>query len=121
MVDPVKRDVFIRRRSVVPCWKTFEQDAIRSGILRYPVGISLTLPMILQLLYHPFQDILGHVMEFSADQHGSRFIQLKLETATEDEKHAVFTEFYPSNADKLMRDVFGNYVSPRTLFLCFVR
>lgn len=48
-------------------------------------------------------------MEFSGDQHGSRFIQQKLETANSDEKDQVFRELLP-NAFQLMTDVFGNYV-----------
>lgn len=55
------------------------------------------------------QDIVGHVFEFSGDQHGSRFIQQKLETATPAEKQLVFKEIVPS-AHQLMVDVFGNYV-----------
>ncbi|KAK9168383.1 hypothetical protein Syun_000523 [Stephania yunnanensis] len=35
-------------------------------------------------------EIAGHVVEFSADQYGSRFIQQKLETATIDEKNMFF-------------------------------
>lgn len=54
-------------------------------------------------------DILGHVVEFSGDQHGSRFIQQKLETANSDDKDAVFQEILP-NCLQLMTDVFGNYV-----------
>lgn len=54
-------------------------------------------------------DIVGHVVEFSSDQYGSRFIQQKLETATEDEKNKIFPEILP-NARALMTDVFGNYV-----------
>ncbi|CAN1231344.1 Pumilio homolog 2 [Linum grandiflorum] len=54
-------------------------------------------------------DIAGHVVEFSADQYGSRFIQQKLETATVDEKVLVYTEIMPQ-ALALMTDVFGNYV-----------
>lgn len=56
-----------------------------------------------------FQDIYGHVVEFSGDQHGSRFIQQKLETANSDEKEQLFREIQP-NALQLMTDVFGNYV-----------
>lgn len=48
-------------------------------------------------------------MEFSQDQHGSRFIQQKLERATAAEKQMVFTEIL-SAAYNLMTDVFGNYV-----------
>ena len=51
----------------------------------------------------------GHIVEFSGDQHGSRFIQSKLETANSDEKDQVFREVEP-NAVQLMKDVFGNYV-----------
>ncbi|XP_020115201.1 pumilio homolog 1-like [Ananas comosus] len=55
------------------------------------------------------QDIVDHVVEFSADQYGSRFIQQKLETATVDEKNKIFPEILPK-ARALMTDVFGNYV-----------
>eukprot|EP01018_Ginkgo_biloba_P027317 Gb_23280 [translate_table: standard] len=54
-------------------------------------------------------DIAGHVVEFSADQHGSRFIQQKLETTSSEEKALVFQEVLPQ-ASRLMTDVFGNYV-----------
>ncbi|CAH2060175.1 unnamed protein product, partial [Thlaspi arvense] len=54
-------------------------------------------------------EIAGHVVEFSADQYGSRFIQQKLETATTDEKNMVYEEIMPE-ALVLMTDVFGNYV-----------
>ena len=50
-------------------------------------------------------------MEFSGDQHGSRFIQQKLETASVDDKLKVFAEIVPDHALPLMTDVFGNYVS----------
>ncbi|KAK6929171.1 Nucleic acid binding NABP [Dillenia turbinata] len=54
-------------------------------------------------------DIVDHVVEFSTDQYGSRFIQQKLETATEEEKTKIFPEIIP-HARTLMTDVFGNYV-----------
>uniref|UniRef100_A0A6V7QU71 PUM-HD domain-containing protein n=1 Tax=Ananas comosus var. bracteatus TaxID=296719 RepID=A0A6V7QU71_ANACO len=54
-------------------------------------------------------EIAGHVVEFSSDQYGSRFIQQKLETATAEEKNMVFEEIMP-HALSLMTDVFGNYV-----------
>lgn len=53
--------------------------------------------------------IYGHVVEFSGDQHGSRFLQSKLETANSEEKEQLFREILP-NARQLMTDVFGNYV-----------
>lgn len=55
------------------------------------------------------KDIYGHIAEFAGDQHGSRFIQTKLETANSDERERIFVEIYP-NAVQLMKDVFGNYV-----------
>ncbi|XP_042497150.1 pumilio homolog 5 [Macadamia integrifolia] len=54
-------------------------------------------------------DIAGRIVEFSSDQHGSRFIQQKLETCSVEEKISVFKEVLP-HASKLMIDVFGNYV-----------
>ncbi|CAK3855225.1 Pumilio 2 [Lecanosticta acicola] len=58
---------------------------------------------------YELRDIYDHIAEFSGDQHGSRFIQTKLETANSDEKDRVFREIEP-NAIPLMTDVFGNYV-----------
>ncbi|KAI9124705.1 hypothetical protein K1719_004627 [Acacia pycnantha] len=54
-------------------------------------------------------DIVGHVVQFSTDQYGSRFIQQKLETASAEEKMKIFPEMIP-HARTLMTDVFGNYV-----------
>lgn len=54
-------------------------------------------------------DIADHVVEFSSDQHGSRFIQQKLETASHADRAMVFREIQPE-ALQLMTDVFGNYV-----------
>ncbi|XP_058181777.1 pumilio homolog 1-like isoform X1 [Rhododendron vialii] len=59
--------------------------------------------------FFELSEISGHVVEFSADQYGSRFIQQKLETATSEEKNMVFHEIMPQ-ALSLMTDVFGNYV-----------
>ena len=56
------------------------------------------------------RDIFGYIVEFSGDQHGSRFIQQKLESATSDEKEIIFSEIVPHNALQLIQDVFGNYV-----------
>lgn len=55
------------------------------------------------------RDIYGHVVEFTKDQHGSRFIQQKLPTAQDEEKEAVFNELRDTSYE-LMTDVFGNYV-----------
>ncbi|XP_043366127.1 pumilio homolog 2 isoform X4 [Dermochelys coriacea] len=55
------------------------------------------------------RDLVGHIVEFSQDQHGSRFIQQKLERATPAERQMVFVEILQA-AYQLMTDVFGNYV-----------
>lgn len=55
------------------------------------------------------RDLANHIVEFSQDQHGSRFIQQKLERASANEKQLVFQEIL-SSAYSLMTDVFGNYV-----------
>ncbi|KAK3997291.1 putative pumilio protein [Cladorrhinum sp. PSN332] len=55
------------------------------------------------------KDIFGHIVEFAGDQHGSRFIQNKLETANSDDKDQVFREIQP-NTLALIKDLFGNYV-----------
>ncbi|KAG9090435.1 mRNA binding protein puf3 [Ceratobasidium sp. 370] len=56
------------------------------------------------------RDIRGHVTEFCADQHGSRFIQHKIETANTEEKDAIFLELDPGSLLYLMTDAFGNHV-----------
>ena len=61
---------------------------------------------------HPnlqLRDLTNHVVEFSQDQHGSRFIQQKLERASLSDKQIVFAEIL-TNSYSLMTDVFGNYV-----------
>ncbi|PCH38074.1 ARM repeat-containing protein [Wolfiporia cocos MD-104 SS10] len=55
-------------------------------------------------------EIWGYVVEFSGDQHGSRFIQQKIETATSEEKQKIFDEIVPHSTLQLIQDVFGNYV-----------
>lgn len=64
------------------------------------------------------QDIFGYIVEFSGDQHGSRFIQQRLETATSEEKQIVFDEIVPDSALQLIQDVFGNYVSRTISSIC---
>jgi hypothetical protein len=54
-------------------------------------------------------DLLGHVVAFCQDQHGSRFIQQRLEVCPDVDKQLIFDEIIPS-AHSLMTDVFGNYV-----------
>ncbi|RYP49365.1 hypothetical protein DL768_004925 [Monosporascus sp. mg162] len=104
---------------------------LRSGVPLYPYAPPIQVPFrpskdqdpgkgIRSMVLEDFRgnnkskrfelkDIFGHVVEFSGDQHGSRFIQEKLQTANSDEKEQVFREVEP-NAIQLMKDVFGNYV-----------
>ncbi len=57
-------------------------------------------------------------MEFSADQHGSRFIQQSIESANDEERQKVFDEIFPEHILNLMQDVFGNYVKlPLSIFV----
>ena len=58
---------------------------------------------------YELKDIYDHIVEFSGDQLGSRFIQHKLEVANSDEKDRVFNEI-ARDSRQLMTDVFGNYV-----------
>jgi pumilio RNA-binding family len=51
----------------------------------------------------------GHVVEFSQDQNGSRFIQQRLEIADETEKALLLDELL-SSIKRIRNDVFGNYV-----------
>jgi len=55
------------------------------------------------------RDLLGHVVAFCQDQHGSRFIQQRLEVCSDVDKQLIFDEIMPT-AQSLMTDVFGNYV-----------
>jgi hypothetical protein len=67
---------------------------------------------------YEISDIRGHVAEFARDQHGSRFIQQKLESASPADKPGVLNmlmaEILPC-AKALMTDVFGNYVVQKLL------
>ena len=55
------------------------------------------------------ESVLGRVVAHCRDQHGSRFIQQRLESGSEAEKASLFREILPE-AQSLMTDVFGNYV-----------
>lgn len=55
------------------------------------------------------EDLKGCFVEFSKDQHGSRFLQKELEVVDSDVIQVVFEEVLPV-ARNLMIDVYGNYV-----------
>ena len=76
---------------------------------RYELKVSSPQTADVRAITDSVQDIYDHIVEFSGDQHGSRFIQQKLETANSDEKEQIFLEIQ-TNSLQLMTDVFGNYV-----------
>ncbi|KIK57806.1 hypothetical protein GYMLUDRAFT_172336 [Collybiopsis luxurians FD-317 M1] len=81
----------------------------------FPQSVPLRSPLLEEfrtnkLRNWELRDIAGHIVEFSGDQHGSRFIQQKLESASSEEKQKVFDEIVPKNILQLIQDVFGNYV-----------
>lgn len=90
-------------------WTISALIGIAFGISRY-LWLSSIVDKA-RLIYLPCQDIFGHIVEFSGDQHGSRFIQQRLEEATDEEKQRVFDEIVPIKTTQLIQDVFGNYVS----------
>ena len=55
------------------------------------------------------RDLIGHAVAFCQDQHGSRFIQQRLEVCVDADKQTMFDEIVPA-AQSLVTDVFGNYV-----------
>lgn len=59
-------------------------------------------------------EIIDNVVEFATDQHGSRFIQQKLESASAQDKEAIL-KVAMTDAQRLMMDVFGNYVVQKLL------
>jgi pumilio RNA-binding family len=89
----------------------FPKIGRQSASLDKPNGRSRLLEDFRNNRYPNLQlrDLSNHMVEFSQDQHGSRFIQQKLERATPTEKQLVFSEIIGS-AYPLMTDVFGNYV-----------
>ncbi|XP_048848671.1 pumilio homolog 1 isoform X2 [Brienomyrus brachyistius] len=95
-----------------PSSQLFPSSRLRYGMSDVmPSGRSRLLEDFRNNRYPNLQlrEIAGHIMEFSQDQHGSRFIQLKLERATPAERQLVFSEILQA-AYQLMVDVFGNYV-----------
>ncbi|AAS50214.1 AAL152Wp [Eremothecium gossypii ATCC 10895] len=58
---------------------------------------------------YKLHEIYGSALEFCKDQHGSRFIQQELATASNIEKEVIFNEIR-DHAIQLSHDVFGNYV-----------
>uniref|UniRef100_A0A8K9WR26 Pumilio homolog 1 n=1 Tax=Oncorhynchus mykiss TaxID=8022 RepID=A0A8K9WR26_ONCMY len=95
-----------------PSSQLFPSPRLRYGMSDVmPSGRSRLLEDFRNNRYPNLQlrEIAGHIMEFSQDQHGSRFIQLKLERASSAERQLVFSEILQA-AYQLMVDVFGNYV-----------
>ncbi|XP_047065420.1 pumilio homolog 1-like [Lolium rigidum] len=75
-----------------------------NAVAQYVESLDRNVDDSLELL-----DAVGHVMNVSVDQHGSRFIQQKLEEASAEDREKIFPEIL-DNAIALTTDVFGNYV-----------
>lgn len=60
------------------------------------------------------KDLKGHVVEFSTDSCGSRYIQHMMEICTSVQREAIIDEAIP-HAVELMQDMFGNYVMQNLL------
>jgi len=106
---PVEMIISLRLLFAANYWKTSGKIGIASGNYEW---VNDEVFIHLLLISVNLQDVFGNVVEFSGDQYGSRFIQQKLETATNEEKQTVFDEIIPSNALQLIQDLFGNYVRP---------
>lgn len=72
---------------------------------------SLLLQDFLKGRYPNMQlnDIVSHVCHFARDREGSKFIQTKLDDASNERKLSIFREMQPSLLS-LMTDRFGNYI-----------
>lgn len=114
--------IIIKKKDVAPCngcngitrFQFF--SLVLSRTVRVPFARSIVIGLILlhcgrNNRYPSLQlrDLTNHIVEFSQDQHGSRFIQQKLERASTPEKQLVFSEILAASYG-LMTDVFGNYV-----------
>jgi hypothetical protein len=98
---PRNRKDEIKRSDEIPSLENSNDNAVRSALLEEFRGSKTRR--------YELKELRGCMVEFSGDQHGSRFIQQKLETADDSEKDLVFSEILP-HALTLMTDVFGNYV-----------
>ncbi|KAK7017481.1 hypothetical protein VNI00_018638 [Paramarasmius palmivorus] len=56
------------------------------------------------------QNMKGHIIDFCADQDGSKFIQAQLESASAEEKQWVFEEIFPHFVLQLVQNLFGSFV-----------
>ena len=108
-------EMVIRSHFAAQFWKNFAPIELANGNFAW---VSLWYFFnATQMGHTAHQDIYGHIVEFSGDQHGSRFIQQKIETASSEEKQIIFDEIVPDNTLQLVQDVFGNYVGPPQSYL----
>lgn len=62
-------------------------------------------------------EVMPHIVEFAKDQHGSRFLQTKLEESNEEDRAQIFEVILPQTKS-LASDVFGNFVVQKLFDLC---
>jgi hypothetical protein len=55
-----------------------------------------------------------HLLEYCRDHSGSRLIQKKYESGSDEEKNQIFEKLFPHTLN-LAKDVFGNYVIQKIL------
>jgi pumilio RNA-binding family len=68
---------------------------------------------------HTWEEVMPHLLEFAKDQHGSRYLQLKLDESSEGERTVVFQGLLPE-ARSLAGDAFGNFVVQKLFDVCMV-
>lgn len=61
-----------------------------------------------------FNEVMNNLIEYCKDHSGSRMIQKRYETGTEDERNQIFDKIFPQILS-LSKDVFGNYVIQKIL------
>merc|ERR1719330_655268 len=105
--DPTKsrgrRRTKAKAAPVPPAEDDDDDDTTRSAALTDVRRMGQKCP-------HTLTDVLPHVLEFARDQHGSRFLQSRLDDGADvEEKQKVF-EAVRAEAASLANDPFGNFV-----------
>jgi len=89
----------------------------QSGKLKIPNRAKASSPIKPEILFAPFEQIIGKIYQISKDQQGCRYLQKKLEEQNPVEIQAIFSEVY-EHINELMIDPFGNYLCQKLLEFC---